>query len=176
MKIITLKCNHCNKEFEKQLKEYNRQIKKNSNYKFYCSRTCTGKGVNVKNFITSKGNRLYTSNLVQGSKKDEYSPFRIHMKSVRNRVTKKINIDEKYLKEIWDNQKGVCSYLKIKLNHRTNKAVTDPLYTASLDRIDSSKGYVKDNVQFISLMCNYAKNKFDEKYLFNFFDIIKGLN
>jgi uncharacterized C2H2 Zn-finger protein len=86
MKIIKLKCNFCGIEFEKQLKEYNRQIKKNPNYKFYCSRRCTGKGVNVKNFINDDGNHLYISNLIPGSKKDEYSPFRIHMKSVRNRI------------------------------------------------------------------------------------------
>ena len=33
-----------------------------------------------------------------------------------------------------------------------------PLYTASLDRIDSSKGYEIGNVQFISTAINYMKN------------------
>lgn len=34
----------------------------------------------------------------------------------------------------------------------------NPIYTASLDRIDSSKGYEIGNVQFISTAINYMKN------------------
>jgi hypothetical protein len=40
---------------------------------------------------------------------------------------------------------------------------------ASLDRIDSKKGYVRGNVEFISLMAQYAKNEWSrgdvEKFL-----------
>ena len=40
--------------------------------------------------------------------------------------------------------------------YKTNH--NNPIYTASLDRIDSSKGYVIGNVQFISTALNYMKN------------------
>tara|TARA_X000000950_G_scaffold234904_1_gene285076 strand:+ start:286 stop:492 length:207 start_codon:yes stop_codon:yes gene_type:complete len=39
---------------------------------------------------------------------------------------------------------------------------------ASLDRVNSSKGYVKDNVRFIAVIANYCKHSFsdDEVKLF----------
>jgi hypothetical protein len=39
---------------------------------------------------------------------------------------------------------------------------------ASVDRTDSSKGYVTDNIQFVSLIANYAKSSFDVQQLFEF--------
>ncbi len=42
--------------------------------------------------------------------------------------------------------------------------------TASLDRIDSSKGYTKDNIQWVHKHVNLMKHKFDQKY---FVDICK---
>lgn len=39
---------------------------------------------------------------------------------------------------------------------------------ASLDRIDSSIGYVKGNIQFISLIAQFAKNDFSDTEVINF--------
>jgi len=39
---------------------------------------------------------------------------------------------------------------------------------ASLDRIDSSKGYVKGNIQFVSLIVQYAKNEWCDFVLMDF--------
>ena len=41
--------------------------------------------------------------------------------------------------------------------------MNNPKITASLDRIDSTKGYKKDNVQWVHVMVNMCKNKYDEK-------------
>jgi len=47
---------------------------------------------------------------------------------------------------------------------RTNQASST---TASLDRIDSSKGYVLGNVQWVHKDVNLMKNKFDNQYFIN---------
>lgn len=44
------------------------------------------------------------------------------------------------------------------------------LKRASLDRIDSSKGYVKGNVEFVCLLINMAKNSYSKKEVSSFFE------
>lgn len=41
---------------------------------------------------------------------------------------------------------------------------------ASLDRINSSKGYVKGNNQFVALIAQFAKNEWTDSVLENFVD------
>lgn len=48
-----------------------------------------------------------------------------------------------------------CPILGIPLKWNNGKAEDD---SYSVDRIDSSKGYVKDNIQFMSVKANRAKN------------------
>jgi hypothetical protein len=43
----------------------------------------------------------------------------------------------------------------------------DPSWTASLDRIDSSKGYIEGNVQWVHKDINMMKNKFNNEYFIN---------
>jgi hypothetical protein len=45
---------------------------------------------------------------------------------------------------------------------------------ASLDRIDSTKGYIKGNVEFVCLAINYAKNKFSKEDTLTFLNEIKA--
>lgn len=44
---------------------------------------------------------------------------------------------------------------------------------ASLDRIDSKKGYIKGNIQFVALIVQLAKNDWDEKVIYEFAEAIK---
>ena len=47
---------------------------------------------------------------------------------------------------------------------------------ASLDRIDSSKGYTKDNVEFVSTSINYMKNSMSKEDTLELIQIIKSNN
>lgn len=150
-KLIKIKCDCCGKEFEKPLSEYNRNIRLGRSN--YCSRSCSGKMCN-KHF-KNKGN---ISSLIPNNRRDEYTPFRYYYRNAKRRY-KDFNLTLEYLKSLWDIQKGICPYTGIKLKLAEYKSNhNDPIYTASLDRIDSSKGYIIGNVQFISTSINYMKN------------------
>ncbi len=47
---------------------------------------------------------------------------------------------------------------------------------ASLDRIDSSKGYTKDNIQFVCLIAQYAKNSWHSDVILNFAKAVVDYN
>jgi hypothetical protein len=59
----------------------------------------------------------------------------------------------------------VCPYTgkKMSLGKETSP------YSASLDRIDSSKGYMKGNVEFVCLAVNLAKQSFSREQMMTFF-------
>jgi hypothetical protein len=98
---------------------------------------------------------------------DCFRPILANLHSSRGRK-KGFDLDLNYLKELWDKQKGICPFLGIDLIPLGWDGVSDPIYTASIDRIDSSKGYVKGNIIFVSVMINYAKNKFEIEKLIDF--------
>lgn len=148
---IELVCESCGTTFKREKREYKRNQKKGR--KSYCSRSCSGRG-NVGNIPKDKlGN---VENLKKGSQKDELSPFRYHLRKSKSR-NQEFNINLKYLKEVWENQKGKCIYTGVELEDWKDKG-NNSMYTASLDRIDSNKGYVIGNVQFVSKNINYMKN------------------
>ena len=78
-----------------------------------------------------------------------------------------IDISVQDLQDQWDKQRGICPYTGWKMKLRLRKKGSSP-YQASLDRIDSSCGYVRGNIQFVALMANYAKNSFDDEHLIQF--------
>lgn len=83
------------------------------------------------------------------------------------------DLDTKFLKELWEIQKGVCPFTGWELRlPRGSEGWTpkNPLSStsASLDRIDNSKGYLQGNVRFIAVIANYARNNFPDQAVFDF--------
>lgn len=168
MSKITLSCDTCNKEFEKSRNEYNRRIRLGKD-KFYCSLSCSGKNPeNVKHIVATKsGYPVWEHN---PKKHDEYSKFRPILRVCRQR-NKDFDLTLNYLKELWESQNGICPFTGFELEARTYDGKSDnPLNirSASLDRIDNSKGYVKGNVRFVSVMYNFARNKFSDENVIEF--------
>lgn len=161
MANIKLTCPVCKQEFERRRAEYNRSQKLGR--VSYCSRDCSKQITNT--FLKKGGNEQH---LLKGGehKRDEFTRFKWFMRCVRRRK-KEHNIDLAYLKQIWEEQKGVCPLTgwELELPHHSSdwKTKDNKIQRASLDRIDSNKGYVKGNVRFISVMANYCKNQFTDE-------------
>ena len=86
------------------------------------------------------------------------------------RRNKECNLDLPYLKKLWEDQQGKCPItgVELQLKQSYNKN-----YQASLDRIDSSKGYIKGNVRYTSVSVNWLKSNLDDTHLKEFVEICK---
>jgi len=78
----------------------------------------------------------------------------------------KINIDVKFAWELYIKQEKKCALTKLPIEFAiSNKNYSET--TASLDRIDSTKGYTSDNVQWVDKKINIMKNIFSqEKFIY----------
>lgn len=94
-----------------------------------------------------------------------------------------VGIDEIYLENLWASQRGLCAYTKRPMilptvpvrcgrNFGFPKGI-NMAYAASLDRIDSSQGYVAGNVHFICRFINLGKQDLTDQQVRDFIaDII----
>lgn len=77
----------------------------------------------------------------------------------------------------WIIQNGICPYTGIKMELQTaTSKCKNRLNLASLDRIDSSKQYSKDNIEFVVLPINYMKNQFKKEEIIEFLKIFQKIN
>lgn len=147
---ITLTCSVCGKEFSRVA-----SIEKSSRKSFKnvcCSRACSSKVQHSGDASLKK--RLYYQ-LSQA--------IRTRDKEVGE------DVDEDYLLEIWNRQGGKCPYSgqEMILKPHRNRGIRVP-NQASVDRIDSSLGYVRGNIEFVSLIANMAKNIWTKQDVLDF--------
>lgn len=171
MKMVNLKCDECGKSFDRLKKEYTRS--KNLGRKSFCNRTC--QAINGNKQRDKEFYKLHCYDISQhaGCRQDEYSPFRTFLtKGKSSNIKHTNNLSLEYLKSLWEKQRGICPYSGIKMIiARNTKASnkTRSLKKASLDRIDSSKGYIEGNVEFVCLGVNLAKCNFAKEEAISFF-------
>jgi hypothetical protein len=77
------------------------------------------------------------------------------------------DLDLVYLQDIWT---GICPILNVPLSLGQETGTISELHQGSLDRLDSSRGYVKGNVHYISFRANNIKtdatfDEFEQIYL-----------
>ena len=160
-KLITIKCDFCGCVFSKPESEYTRNARLGRHN--FCSRSCAGKHMHSLGLpATEKQRQAAKENILKANRNDIYTPFRSTLRRVRNRF-RKVDITLDDLKELWEKQKGKCAYTNIDLQLPIGSRVVDIRYQASLDRIDSSKGYIKGNVQFVAAPINYMKTNMPDK-------------
>lgn len=157
-KCNNVNCDLCGKTCSKPVSE----IKRNTNLgrKMFCSRACS---VKYGNSLPRNTENRYDISKHAGNSKDEFTGFRYMLRSAKSRY-KDFDLTLQDLKDIWESQNGMCPYTGFALELRTYKKKTfNRLKQASLDRIDSSKGYIKDNVEIVALPINYLKSSFSKE-------------
>jgi len=121
----------------------------------------------VKNGIFNGGGDMH-------SKKNR--EFKYCFKNINRKNRKECLVSIEDLKDVWNKQNGYCAYSNLKLVLPTHSDICPdvPYKVASVDRIDSSKPYTKDNIQFVSRTINYAKNSMPHQEMCKFIDILKN--
>lgn len=163
MKTVQIVCAYCGATSLKRKAEVDRQIRSGRS-EFFCNLSCHGKA--SSHHIAGKYFAL--DNLVV-STPDELSDFRWYIARCRSRNKHEMDLTLEYLKVLWEQQNGICPFTKIKLILRRLGDGRRAMWTdASLDRINSSKGYVMGNVRFVSLMYNIARNTWSDDDVMQF--------
>lgn len=87
------------------------------------------------------------------------------------RCKKEFNITEEDLFDLWSKQDGKCAYSKLPMSAASNQ-----LYTVSLDRIDSSTGYIVGNIQLVCAAVNRMKQEFTQDVFLTLCNLITQNN
>jgi len=116
----------------------------------------------IRNYLsTLKG---FLKNLIKESKK--------------RAKKKKLNydLDYNYLEELWKKQNGKCNLSGMTMTHINNYGLKKKISrccptNVSIDRINSKKGYIKENSQLICTWIQSAKNDYEQELFLNWIKI-----
>lgn len=89
--------------------------------------------------------------------------------SNRRRIEYDKTLTSEYLIDLYNTQNGLCSISKQKMTVGEGKR---NYHTISLDRIDSSKGYIKGNLHLVCWIINQMKNDMSMQELTNWCSLI----
>lgn len=157
-KVVEVVCVVCKTSFSKEQCEIDRAKRKGQQH--CCSRSCASRRSRLLKSPDTIGFGFYHKNCKKGAERKGLDFDLTHI----------------YLKELWDRQEGKCALTGVSLVMNRNRAKADlkSIYYGSVDRIDSKKGYVIGNVQFVALGINYMKNNFDLEEVKDFIEKIQG--
>lgn len=166
-------CQNCKRDFEKSNSEINRTNRKGKRH--FCSLSCSMTFTNELH--PPKGNPHPL--LDPANRRDEFSPFRYLFRTAKmhsNEKNKEFHLTLQDLKAQWKKQEGKCPYTGWSLilpetSHPSARGTKVPR-KASLDRINSNDIYRPGNIQFVSMMANFAKNNWSENQLIDFCEAV----
>ena len=145
-------CCGCGCHFPKRLCEYTARLRLEKQPKFWCDLKCRG---------------LHA--------RDSDTGFRILMQQVKHSAkdrNKILELDADFLRELWKRQDGKCAYTKIPMELPEHWKPRQP-YTVSIDRIDSGKDYLRDNVELVCMFVNLGKNGFTKECIQHFISMVQ---
>lgn len=89
-----------------------------------------------------------------------------HFKNTAKRRDIEFSVTLNYLWNLYEKQNGACALSGLPISLPTHTGIggaETSANSASLDRIDSSKGYVEGNVQWVHKIANIAKNDLSQE-------------
>lgn len=152
-------CNTCG--IEKPMARYKKDTRYNGGHRPQC-RDCANKMDNIRrkgsNFRASE--RKYR-NTFKGFCKQSYNGAKARAK----KYSLEFDLPNDYFEALWLSQNGKCALSNRDMEHTSrSKTARANDYRASIDRIDSSKGYTVDNVRLICWYINeFKKDRSDEQ-------------
>lgn len=159
-----LVCKKCQKTFSRSVGEVHRNadLKRDTFCSIACATSSRLLGKKNPRAILNFGDKRCI-----GRDLDDLSPFRWFLKVCKCRSSerpeaKQLELSAEDLKKTWEDQKGVCPLTGWKMQlPRGSHACWEGIpwfKRPSLDRKDSKRGYVRDNVRFVARIVNFAKN------------------
>lgn len=173
-KQIALICQCCKKDFFYSAKEFRRQTTKfhRLSDSFYCSRSCALKWrnqneVGFRGEMTQEAKIKFAKIGKEQALKRSKGPFHYYVRMIWKRSNSS-TITHEDIQTIWEQSKGLCPISGVKMVLKTAKSKPSP-FSASIDRIDSSKDYEIGNIQFVAYSANLAKSAFSQEEISGFF-------
>lgn len=147
-------CRNCEKYFENS----SLSVK----YQYYCSRDCAVK------YRTNHHARYKTSSKIRSKTPERYLRSLIQKKKLRE------NLSYDYYITLYYKQQGLCALSGRVMTHQLHEGIVPT--NISIDRIDSSKGYVEGNIQLVCRQANMMKYTSSEQELLEWCkDVVKTL-
>ena len=121
----------------------------------------------ICNECNSKRQRYHDLSLSDNKKLDKCLRFRFlgaRSRALNSNI--EFNITFEYIKELWNEQKGICALSNVPMTYLLKEGRTPT--NVSIDKIDRTKGYIKDNIQLVCMACNQIKSDLTEEEMYNF--------
>lgn len=114
------------------------------------------------------GERYYSDQQAYRATETGFISQTVH--NCRTRAKKKgfdFNIDAAYIKHLIDIQSGLCAVTGLPMNYESQSRKKANPFKCSVDRIDSAKGYVEDNIRLVCWAVNQMKSdRTEEEFVF----------
>lgn len=142
---------------------HNKTNKSGRSYVIYdCNCDC-GNQYSIRNEILLS-NECYCCDRCRKSSKKTFNTISIdrYFKNIKYRCNKKqldFDLDINFILSLLEKQLYKCKY--------SNQPISLENGTASLDRIDNTKGYIKTNIQWVHRTINYMKNEMSDTEFIN---------
>lgn len=137
-------------------------------------RKCDNFGFQNKKDFT-EGKKIYCSKECRHL--DEKSGYHYYLNGIKKRAlktNKEFNLDEDFIKDLLEvKQEYKCNITNISIRLFNRNDEKSLAHSASLDRIDSKFGYIKGNVQWVSLGINYMKMDYSNDELHEILSLVK---